>query len=294
MSIPVTILGGFLGAGKTTALNHMLRHATQRIAVLVNDFGALNIDATLLQGADNLVPLANGCVCCSIGLDFSATLSEVVALAPERIVVEASGVSDPWRIAQLVKLNRLARLEAVIVLADALNVTAQHKDRWLSDTLDRQIARADLVALNKCDLADAPTLAAAQATLQAIRPGVSVLQIAHGALPNALLLPARMETASALIADAPEHGISSWSWQSLGRFDEMRLCACLDALPASIWRGKGTLRLADGRVLLLQLVGRRWSLEAFAGEASALVLLGTPDMPAPEALTAAFAAALAP
>ena len=295
MSIPVIIIGGFLGAGKTTAVNHLLRNAAERVAVLVNDFGTLNIDAALLSSAGGIFALANGCVCCSIGPDFSATMSRVLAMTPkpERIVIEASGVSDPWRIAQLVKLNQAVRLDAVIVLADALELPAQHADRWLQDTLTRQIARADIVALSKCDMADAATLAAAYAMLEAIRPGVAVIEIANGVLPSALIARPREEKTNALIADSPEHGIKEWSWTPHGPLDETRLRAVLAALPASIWRGKGILTLGSGTRRVLQLVGRRWSLAAYAGVApDALVLLGTGLMPDAEALEHQFATTL--
>lgn len=298
MSIPVSIIGGFLGAGKTTAVNHLLRHTSARIAVLVNDFGALNIDAALLSraGEGEIFALANGCVCCSIGPDFSTTLSRILAMhpAPERVVIEASGVSDPWRIAQLVKLNKAARLEAVIVLADAQALPAQYADRWLRDTLERQIARADLVCLNKCDIANTAERHAARATLETIRPGVSVIEVKGGALPTGLLGVTHTGKASSLIAETPTHDIKQWSWAPPGALDEERLRNVLATLPASIWRGKGLLRLQNGQRVVLQLVGRRWALSAYDGTApDALVLLGTQEMPDDDALVAQFTPALA-
>lgn len=298
MSLPVTIIGGFLGAGKTTAVNYLLRHTRERVAVLVNDFGTLNIDAALLSrtGDGEIFALANGCVCCSIGPDFSATLSRILALdpAPTRIVIEASGVSDPWRIAQLVKLNHAARLEVVIVLADAQALPEQYGDRWMRDTLERQIARADLVCLSKCDIASASQRRAAYATLASIRPNISVIEIANGALPAALLASPQAARANALIADAPSHDISQWSWTPPGIVDEERLRAAVDRLPGSIWRGKGVLTLQDGRRVVFQLVGRRWEFTPYEGDvADALVLLGTPQMPDDDTLAAHFSAALA-
>src|SRR3954452_17242483 len=135
--IPVTIVGGFLGAGKTTLVNHLLRTATRRYAVLVNDFGAISVDAGLIAGADGAVmALANGCVCCSIGPDLGATLASIAARhpKPEHILVEASAVSDPWRIAQLVKLEQDVALDTVLVLVDAEAFPAQLADPYLADT----------------------------------------------------------------------------------------------------------------------------------------------------------------
>lgn len=93
MSIPVTILGGFLGAGKTTAVNHLLRRATGRIGVLVNDFGAINVDAALIEAREgDVLALSNGCVCCALGPDLGESLARLAGRvpAPDRIVVEAS------------------------------------------------------------------------------------------------------------------------------------------------------------------------------------------------------------
>lgn len=307
MRIPVVIIGGFLGAGKTTAVNHLLRTSRQRTAVLVNDFGVLNIDAHLIAAQEGgIFALANGCVCCSIGPDFSATLARILALnpAPERIVVESSGVSDPWRIAQLVKLERSARLEAVIVLADALELPIFAADRWLADTIARQIVRADIVALSKCDLANANARRAARATLAAIRPDVPVLEIAGGALPDIVVNSAEGAPPSRFLADLPEHGFRSWHWLPDGTLDPARLREALEALPPSVLRGKGILELGNKtQCFLLQLVGRRWSLTPWQQPSERttaqqprqhgeLVLIGTEALPQPETLAAHFAPSL--
>jgi G3E family GTPase len=298
MTIPVTIIGGFLGAGKTTAVNHILRHARQRIAVLVNDFGALNIDAQLLAGQDGAIfALANGCVCCSIGPDFSATLAKILSLVPppDRIVVEASGVSDPWRIAQLVKLQTGVQLEAVVVLADAETLPDLFADRWLSDTISRQMARADLVALTKCDVANEAARTAARATLTAIRPDAPVVEIAQGALPNIVIGHSSDAPPSRLVADVPDHGFKAWHWQPNASLDETRLQAVLNALPTAVLRGKGILCVGPKATqVVLQLVGRRWTLEPNPGARirSELVLIGTEALPVPEELEARFQSTL--
>lgn len=295
MKIPVVIIGGFLGAGKTTVVNHLLRSSPRRTAVLVNDFGALNIDAHLIETQDGEVfALANGCVCCSIGPDFSETLARILALtpSPERIVVEGSGVSDPWRIAQLVKLERGAVLEAVIVLADALDLPDLAADRWLADTIVRQIARADIVALTKCDLADEKVKAAARDSIAAIRADVPVMEISGGALPAVVVSPGQEARPSRFVADIPEHGFRTWHWLPGSPLDEVRLRNALETLPPAVLRGKAILTLGDeAGQFTLQLVGRRWTLEPRQGLAAPdeLVLVGTDALPTSEALSAHFA-----
>src|SRR5690606_15450359 len=157
--IPLIVLGGFLGAGKTTLLNHMLSEAGgRRIAVMVNDFGPINVDAALIAEHDGeTISLTNGCICCSIGSGLDAALMQVLERqpAPELIVIEASGVSDPGRIAQVGMSDPMLQLEAIVVMVDADQATEQLDDPLLADTIARQIDAAGLLVLNKTDLAPA-------------------------------------------------------------------------------------------------------------------------------------------
>ena len=287
MSIPVTVLGGFLGAGKTTALNRLLRDGPGRVGVLVNDFGAIDIDAALIaQAGGDVVSLANGCVCCAVGPDLGDSLARVVARAPDRIVVEASGVGDPWRIAQLARLEPGVLLDAVLVLADATSFTAQLADPWLADTLARQIARADLVAISKADAADpGPAMAA----VHRLRPGVRVAVLQDGMLPDVLMTD--FKPGSRLVADAPGHGFRTWHWPDPPVLDEAALRRVLAALPPPVLRAKGFCRLGpDAAPHLLQLAGARWSLVPWRGAAPpGIVLIGTPDLPSDDALATQFA-----
>jgi len=293
--IPVTIVGGFLGAGKTTLVNHLLRVATRRYGVLVNDFGAVDVDAALVRDMDGgVLSLANGCVCCSIGPDLGDTLDRLTRRdpAPEHILVEASGVSDPWRIAQLVKLEPMVALDAVLVLVDAAAFTLQLADNYLTDTLDRQLARADLIVLNKCDEA-APE--AAVAAVLRLRPDARMVRVAHAELPEALLGgPAPLHPSfSRFTAEAPEHPFRTWVWRGPAPFDGTLLARTLDGLPPAVLRAKGFCRIGpDGSQHLLQLAGRRWSLTPAADQEDALVVIGTTDMLPPGELDALFRSAL--
>ncbi|MCB1346878.1 MAG: GTP-binding protein, partial [Rhodobacteraceae bacterium] len=118
--LPVTLLGGYLGAGKTTLVNHLLRHAEgQRLAVLVNDFGDLPIDADLIEARDeDLMTLAGGCVCCTVGDDLGETLRALCARdpRPDQLLIETSGVALPGALAGALSLMRDVALAAVVVL----------------------------------------------------------------------------------------------------------------------------------------------------------------------------------
>jgi G3E family GTPase len=171
--IPFTVIGGFLGAGKTTLLNQLLRDAGERrLAVLVNDFGALNIDAALVQArAGAMVRLENGCVCCSVGGDFIAALALLRdgPDPPEHVVVEASGVADPGAIVVLGDMPGYRR-DAAVVVADAETVRARAEHEATRHQVIGQLRAADLLVLNKTDLVSRAALEATRAWLRAGRP----------------------------------------------------------------------------------------------------------------------------
>jgi G3E family GTPase len=270
--IPFTVIGGFLGVGKTTLVNALLHQAVGlRLAVLVNDFGSVNIDAALIEGVQGgTIALTNGCICCAIGGDFAAGIATVLARrpAPDHILVEASGVADPGAIAQIAELDPDLTLAGVLVLADAETVLARLADPRLEDTLRRQLRAADLLVLGKTDLAPAAPVAAA---LRPLAPRAAVVEGA--ALPLAVALGHHA-------AGPPQpagHGASfaSVTLRPAAPLAAASLRAALDALPEGVLRAKGVL-LLDGAPALVQRVGRRLAITSFTGAADpALVLIGT-------------------
>lgn len=291
--VPLVVVGGYLGAGKTTLLNRLLANAHgRRIALLVNDFGEINIDAALIRTrSDDVIQLENGCICCSIGGRLAEALVAIAAREqrPDLLVIEASGVSDPQRIAQVGLLDRAFVLNAVVVAVDVTEVAHSLHDPLVGDMVRLQIAGASVVVLTKADLADADALAMAAATVGAIAPRSAVLSACEGEVPLSVFVDAALpEPHGDAVLQAGGHwrrpvgtvhaGIRSISYQTGHDFDKMRLRQALKTLPVRLLRAKGMVRLAaDPRLHELHVVAGRMRLNPMAqGDAagSALVFIG--------------------
>lgn len=156
--VPFTLLGGYLGAGKTTLLNRLLAATDRRLAVLVNDVGAIDVDAALVADHDGeTLTLSNGCVCCAIADDLGPVLERIRRMAggpaaPEQVVMELSGVAEPARVAPWANTTGF-RLDGIVVAADADQIVELAGRRFVADTVRAQLAAADLMVLTKTDLA---------------------------------------------------------------------------------------------------------------------------------------------
>ncbi len=291
--IPLTVIGGFLGAGKTTLVNHLLAHATKRYGVLVNDFGAINIDAALIAAQDGAsIALTNGCVCCSLGEDLGEGLAMLARRdpPPEHVIVEASGVSDPWRIAQLALIETGFTLEPLIVLVDGVGFLEQLADRWVADTVARQLAFAELVVISKADVAG--DLGAVRREVARLRPEARVIAAMGGAVDPAVLrfAPPPRGRVSRFAAEAV-HDFPTAAWRPAGPLDRVRLRAVLEGLPRAVLRLKGFCQIGpEGAWYLLQYAAERWAFSRVDGpQAAGFVLIGTPEMPDAAGIAALFA-----
>ena len=279
-TIPYTIIGGYLGAGKTTLLNNLLRNSQGlRLAVLVNDFGDINIDADLVVNNDGeTINLASGCICCSLADGFMQALARLRDQADriDHIIVEASGVSDPVKIGQYGAILRYG-LDGVIVLADAEQIRDKAANKYVGDTVMRQLRGADLLVLNKVDLVTPDQLAAVRGWLSDVAPGIRIVEATNGEVPLSILLGAHVgnltngdqehaahDHAAAHNDHAHDH-LSPYVTRSFTSEPAVRaadLHAFLDGLSEGVLRAKGFVHLADDpdRRYVLQLVGKRWSL----------------------------------
>src|ERR1700731_2322949 len=219
--VPCTIVTGFLGAGKTTLIRHVLAHAQgRRLAIIVNEFGDVGIDGEILKGCGdaacpegNIVELANGCLCCTVADEFVPALDTILSRQPavEHIVIETSGLALPKPLVQAFHwpaINSRVTVDGVVAVVDGaalasgqvaadlealanqrINDTALAHDDPIEEVFEDQIACADLVVLNKRDLIDAAGIAKAQAAIAGMLPrSVKVITVADGKVDQALLL----------------------------------------------------------------------------------------------------------
>ncbi len=219
--IPATIVTGFLGAGKTTLIRHMLQHAQgKRIALIINEFGDLGVDGDILKGCgsevcteDDIVELSNGCICCTVAEDFIPTLEKLLArdVKPDHIVIETSGLALPQPLVRAFSwpgISTRVTVDGVVTVVDGKAVTegrfahdvaavdAQRAqddnldhETPLSELFDDQIACADMIVVNKTDLLTGAEVDALTARLKSeSRKGVQVVRTTMGALPVDVLL----------------------------------------------------------------------------------------------------------
>jgi cobalamin biosynthesis protein CobW len=219
--LPVTIVTGFLGAGKTTLISHLIRNAGgRRLAVVVNEFGTLGVDGDILKScaipdcpAENIVELANGCICCTVADDFIPTVEALLALEPrpDHILIETSGLALPKPLLKAFDwpaIRSRITVDGVIALADAEAVAdgrfapdlealeAQRladpgidHETPLSEVFEDQLACADMVLLTKADLAGPEGVAAARAVIAAETPRpLPVIELVDGVIDPRVLL----------------------------------------------------------------------------------------------------------
>lgn len=268
MKLPVTVVSGYLGAGKTTLINHLLRNANgRRLAVLVNEFGDLSIDEDLIEAEeDGLMSISGGCVCCAFGGDMIGVLEDIRDSTPgfDHVLLEASGVALPGSIMATVGFVEGLRADASVVLADAEQIRRNATNKYLSDTVLRQLEQADILLLTKTDLVSDSALAEVEVWLKSRAPRARMHHAVHGALPLEAVVGAIPLAARHTTTPMAKSSFKSTVLAPQGPVNAETLARAL-AETEAITRAKGYVPTDDG-LALIHVVGPRYEVERADGQ----------------------------
>lgn len=290
--MPVSIITGFLGSGKTTLLNQILKNKQNlKVAVLVNEFGDINIDSQLLVSLDeDMVELSNGCICCTINDGLVDAVYRVLEREDriDYLVIETTGIADPLPIILTfvsTELRDLTHLDSIITVVDAETFTPEHFD---SEAALNQVCFGDIILLNKTDLVSQEKLEELESYIGTVKLGVRILRSQYSQVPLPLILDVDLTPVDTYKSLENEHhshehehdhehhhhhghhsqhlendGFVSVSFQSDRPFSVNKFHNFLSHnLPDEVFRAKGILWFSESNARhLFQLSGKRFSLE---------------------------------
>jgi G3E family GTPase len=264
--IPVHLISGFLGSGKTTLLRHLLDYCIAvgiKPAVMMNEYGEINIDGELLRGQGYSVrEMTNGCICCTIGGTLGIAIQDVVTFGPDVIFIEATGLADPVElIDQITKEEVLpfVRLASLIAVLDPVNFGRLAEE--MHSGIRQQTELADVVLINKRDLADDQTLHALAAKVRVLNPRAEIIFAEHGRVDYERLSRRSGEVTRPLTRtpSAPVHDhFHTLTVLCEQPFVRERFEQCMRALPPTVWRAKGFVRFTDSQ--------EQWMFQYVVGE----------------------------
>ena len=273
MRTPITLITGPLGSGKTTLLRHVLATQPGKIAIVMNEFGEIAIDTKVIKGKNvRIAELGGGCVCCSLLGEFEAAVNEIIEkIAPERIVVETTGLAEPEALVfNIQEALPQCRLDGVVSVIDA-DMLIRFPE--LGHTTRLQIEAADILLLNKIDLVEPGQIEPLETKLREINSTSTIVHTERCRIDPDLLFGIGRERK--IVSPKHQHQPEFESFTFIS--DKVFVRDCFERfaneLPANVIRAKGFIRFADG-VQLFNFVAARWELEAFECGRTELVFIG--------------------
>ena len=269
MGIPLTLISGYLGTGKTTLINNLLRTTKKRIALLVNDFGDINIDESLIEArTESVMSIAGGCVCCSYGNELIETLESMSSsdFLPDHIVLEASGIALPSKIIQTISLMNFLSFHGTVLLTDASRLQAQLNDVYISDTISLQIEQHDLLVLNKTDLLEQDELSNCINILSKRFEIRKFLKTVNAYIEEKDMLLDFGPSHKISLEKKQEHGFISSTIKPTGTINADALSTLLQDPVYNIERAKGFFKNKKGEVCTIQYDGLTLKIEKTESE----------------------------
>jgi G3E family GTPase len=272
--VPISLITGALGSGKTTLLKNIIQTTDRRVAVLMNEFGEIAVDSRILQGKHlNIVELAGGCVCCELTGELEAAVDELLwEASPDIIVMEATGVAEGDALVYEVEDNLpQLRLDSVICIVDAY---ADIKYPQIGYAGRTQLASADVVLINKIDLVTAEESRKVQYQVRKYNAFAAVFKTVKCDIDTDFLLGLNIGAKHPPTAALPHSNqFQSFTFTTDKSLDIERFEQVISALPSSVYRSKGFIRLTQ-KGLLLNYVAGRYELEEFPTGKTQLVFIG--------------------
>ena len=271
MKTPISIISGYLGAGKTTLLKNILNNSKEKIAVIMNEFGEIDIDSKIIKGKNvNIAELAGGCVCCSLTGEFELAVNEIIEkYKPDLIIVETTGVAEPdaliFDIEQ--ELPQL-KLDSIITLVDS--------DAFFKFPLGKtgkiQIEMADIVVLNKIELNDTKTILKLESEIKKLNPRANIIKTNFAKIDINLLFGSYSKKSIKEIKH--EHAnVEFFSFETDKNIDKNKFEDFIKKFPKEIYRSKGFIKL-NNKFYLFNYVAQKHSLEEFKADKTQLVFIG--------------------
>jgi G3E family GTPase len=271
---PITLITGPLGSGKTTSLRHILAATlVEKMAIVMNEFGEIAIDTKVIEGKNvRIAELGGGCVCCSLLGEFEAAVNEIIdKIAPERIIVETTGLAEPEALVfDIQEALPQCHLDGVISVIDA-DMLVRFPE--IGHTTRLQIEGADILFLNKIDLVEPVQIGTLETKLREMNSTAAIVRTERCRVDPELLFGIGRERKTARLDHRHQPEFESFAFNSSKIF--LRDCfeAFANGLPTSVVRAKGFIRLADGGQLF-NFVAGRWELEPFETDCTELVFIG--------------------
>lgn len=281
-SIPILLLTGFLGVGKTSLLNNLLKNTDGlKVGVIVNDFGKVNIDAMLVSAqTDTQIDLSNGCICCSVGegeLDDAISQLAHKGSLLDYIVIEASGLAEPGDLATVLRLmkNEYAHFDSVVTVVDALNFAKNNK---VHATALENLSLADIIVINKVDLVSKKEVEDIEQGIAMVAPKARTIRSVNGVVDTKLLLESGGSQKDMQLSLSNHHSsdhshddhehlhdtFTSVSFETTKPLDPVAFEGWAKDLPSNIFRAKGVCFFGMkgvGQKYIFQAVGKRYELK---------------------------------